>query len=158
MSSTENPKSVVDAEAFSVRRSIRIEASRERVWAAVTEPEQISLWFGRADFDGSGPGATGTLSWDDYGDVPVRVEAVDAPRSITYRWSNYDEPELPARVVEEHSTVFTFTLEVLEEGVATRLTVVETGFETVPDAAANLDSHRDGWDSELDELTELVER
>ena len=39
----------------------------------------------------------------------------------------------------------------------TQLTVVETGFETTSDPAANLESHRGGWDSELDELVAFVE-
>ena len=39
----------------------------------------------------------------------------------------------------------------------TELTVVETGFETTSDPSANLESHREGWDSELDKLVALLE-
>ena len=39
----------------------------------------------------------------------------------------------------------------------TELTVVETGFENTSDPAANLESHREGWDSELDKLVALLE-
>jgi len=39
----------------------------------------------------------------------------------------------------------------------TRLTVVESGFETTSDPVANLEDHRGGWDGELDKLVALLE-
>ncbi|WP_344065242.1 SRPBCC domain-containing protein [Microbacterium pumilum] len=153
---TTNEASVVDEGRFSVRRTIRIAAPVEKVWSAVTEPEHISLWFGTAVFDGAGVGASGTLTFPDYGAVPLRIEAIEAPRMVSYRWGNDDAlGELATEVDPEHSTVFTFTLESVPDG--TQLTVVETGFETTSDPAANLESHREGWDSELDKLVALLE-
>jgi len=155
MSMTINP-STIDQGTFSVRRTIRIAAPVGAVWSAVTEPEHISRWFGTAVLDGAGVGAHGTLTFPDYGAVPLRIEAIDAPRSISYRWGNDDAlGHLPDQVDAEHSTVFTFTLEEVSEG--TQLTVVETGFETTSNPAANLESHREGWNSELDKLVALLE-
>jgi uncharacterized protein YndB with AHSA1/START domain len=155
MSMTINP-SVVDEGQFTVRRSIRIAAPVEKVWSAVTEPAHISQWFGTAVLDGAGVGARGSLTFPDYGSVPLRIEAIDAPRMVAYRWGNDDAlGELAAEVDPEHSTVFTFTLTAVEGG--TELTVVETGFETTSDPTANLESHREGWDSELDKLVALLE-
>jgi uncharacterized protein YndB with AHSA1/START domain len=154
MDTTTNPPSVVDPDALTVTRSIRIAAPLARVWAAVTEPQLISGWFGEASFDSLDAGTMGSLTWDDHGSFPVRIEAVDEPRSISYRWSSPRSDDL-AEVDEEHSTVFTFTLEEVEGG--TSLTVVETGFGTSDDPAAHLESHRQGWNSELDELVALVE-
>ena len=75
---------------------------------------------------------------------------------MTYRWSNDDALGAPpAELDEEHSTVFTFTLEPVAGG--TVLTVVETGFDRTSDPVANLESHREGWDGELDKLVALVE-
>ncbi len=162
---TNNPASVVDEATFSVRRVITIAAPIEAVWAAVTEAEQppavteaehISKWFGEAALAGSGVGTLGTLSWDDYGTIPIRIEAMDAPTLVSYRWGNDDASGILADQIDDaHSTVFTFTLEPIETG--TRLTVVETGFETTSDPIANLESHREGWDFELDELVALLE-
>lgn len=153
---TVNPPAAVDSDALSVSRTIRIAAPVEKVWATITEPEHLSRWFGESVLTGREAGATGSLSWDDYGTIPVRIEAVDAPRSITYRWSNDDAARaLPPEVDDAVSTVFTFTLESVDGG--TQLTVVETGFETTSDPAGNLESHRGGWDSELDELVAYVE-
>ncbi|WP_243075453.1 SRPBCC domain-containing protein [Microbacterium sp. SS28] len=156
MSMTANPGSIVDEDRFVVRRTIRIDASVEKVWSAVTRPEHISQWFGQARFEGEGVGASGTLTFPGYGDVPIRVEAYDPPRSVTYRWGNDDAlGELKAELDETRSTVFTFTLE--EAAGATQLTVVESGFENTSDPTANLESHREGWDGELDKLVALLE-
>ena len=153
---TTNQPSVVDAEAFTVRRTIQIAAPVEKVWTAVTAPEHISRWFGEAAFDAFEVGALGTLSWPDEGAIPVRIEAIDEPRMVSYRWSNDDAlGTRPTEIDDAHSTVFTFTLEALDDGTA--LTVVETGFETTSDPAANLEDHRGGWDAELDELVALLE-
>ena len=148
--------STVDADRFTVRRSIRINAPQDKVWSAVTEPAHISQWFGAAALDGRGVGARGTLTFPDYGAVPVRIEAIDPPRAVTYRWSNDDAlGALPEELDEAHSTAFTFTLEQIPGG--TRLTVVETGFEVTSDPAANLENHRKGWNEELDKLIALLE-
>jgi uncharacterized protein YndB with AHSA1/START domain len=156
MSMTDNQASVVDAGGFAVTRTILIEASVEKVWRAITEPQYISRWFGRADFEGSDVGSTGTLTWPERHPVPVRIEASDEPRMVAYRWSNDDALGTPpADVDESNSTVFTFALEPL--GDSTRLTVTETGFDATSDPIGNLESHRQGWDSELDKLVALLE-
>ncbi|WP_156999130.1 SRPBCC domain-containing protein [Agromyces terreus] len=152
---TDNEASVIDEAAYTVRRTIRIGAAVERVWQAITEPEHISRWFGKAELDGSGPGARGSLTFENYGRVPLVIEAVDAPRSISYRWGNDDAAgELPAEV-GERSTVFTFTLEAVADG--TELTVVETGFDATSDPRSNMLDHAEGWVSELDKLVALLE-
>ena len=156
MSVTPNASAVVDEGSFTVRRTVQINATLEKVWAAITEPALISQWFGRAEFAGSGAGAVGTLTWDDHGSFPVRIEAIDEPLSITYRWSNDAAlGAIPESLDESSSTVFTFTLEATDDG--TQLTVVETGFENTTDALANLEDHRGGWNDELDELVALLE-
>lgn len=152
---TENPPAIVDADTFTVRRTITIAATPDAVWRAVTEPALISQWFGDAAFDGFSVGARGTLSWPDYGSALVRIEAIDEPRSVSYRWT-----ASPAKAGETDldalpNTVFTFTLQPLDG--ATQLTVVETGFDSVPSPAEALEDHRGGWIFELDELVVLLE-
>ncbi|KQQ66824.1 SRPBCC domain-containing protein [Microbacterium sp. Leaf320] len=148
--------SVIDAAGFTVRRSIRISAPLEKVWRAVAEPEHVSRWFGRTELDGAGVGATGTMTFGPDDVIPLRIEQIDEPRLISYRWSNDDAlGHRPAELDEETSTVFTFTLEPLDGG--TLLTVVETGFDRTSDAAVNMEEHRTGWDLELDKLVALVE-
>jgi uncharacterized protein YndB with AHSA1/START domain len=155
MSMTTNQPSVVDEDALTVTRTIRIAAPIEKVWSAVTDPAHISQWFGVTVLDGSGVGATGTMTFPDYGAVPLRVEAIDEPHLVTYRWGNDDAGELLDHVDDEQSTVFTFTL--LEIGSGTQLTVVETGFERTSNPLANARDHGTGWTDELDKLVALLE-
>jgi uncharacterized protein YndB with AHSA1/START domain len=153
---TTNPPAVVDEDRLTVRRTIRIAAPIEKVWAAVTEPEHISRWFGRTALDGAGVGASGTMTFEGRPAVPLRVEAIDPPTLVSYRWCNDDARERASDDVDdEQSTVFTFTLEPVDDG--TQLTVVETGFERTSDPLVNVRAHRTGWDSELDRLVDLLE-
>lgn len=157
VSMTENPASVVDENSFTVRRSIRINAPVEKVWQAITQPEHISRWFGRTVLDGVGVGAAGTMTFPDYGSIPLRVEEWDELRRVAYRWNNDDAlGSLPGQVEEKGSTVFTFTLDEVDGG--TQLDVIETGFENTSAPLENLESHRTGWNEELDKLVALVER
>ena len=156
MNTITNGPSVIDEGAFTVRRTISIAAPIDKVWTAVTDPAHISRWFGQASFDGSAAGSLGTLTWEGRDPIPVRIDAIDEPRMVAYRWANDDASGVvPADLDGAQATVFTFTLEPDPDG--TRLTVVETGFETTSDPIANLEDHAEGWVSELDKLVALLE-
>ena len=154
MTMTENQPSIVDTESFSVRRTISIAAPIERVWAAVTQPDLISRWFGdRTTLDNVEVGASGNFQWDGYGDFPFLIEELDPPHTIAYRWAN---DNTHATVLDPaNSTVFRFTLRPIDGG--TQLTVIETGFDSLSNPAASMEDNRGGWDSELDELVAFLE-
>lgn len=154
MENTQNPQAVIDAETFSVRRTIHINASQEKVWRTVTEPELISQWFGQITLTGTGAGARGTIGWPGERRVPIRVDTFNPHSEVSYRWCNEEGP-LPETVDEQRSTVFSFTLEATPDG--TRLTVIETGFEHTSDPGRLMTDHRGGWDAELDKLVALLE-
>ena len=139
-----------------IEREIVIDAPVEVVWSVVTEPEHIGRWFSdSADVD-LRPGGTAVLHWNTYGSVQARVERVEPPHFFSFRWA-VD----PGQDVDEgNSTLVEFSLRA--ERDATRLTVVETGFQDLarPDdeKQRHLDSHRRGWELELGELGEYVGR
>src|SRR6478752_6659706 len=118
MTMTANQASVVDAGEFTVTRTITIAAPIEKVWAAITEAEHIARWFGQtAVLDDVAVGAGGVFSFEGYGAFPVRIEELDPPRMIAYRWSNDDaRGTQPTEVDPDRSTVFRFTLEALDGG------------------------------------------
>lgn len=161
MTMTSNPPATIDDAAFAVRRTVTIAAPIEKVWAAVTQPQHLMRWFGqRAELPELAVGARGMLGFDGYGDYPLRVEELDPPHAVAYRWSNDDttapaDPAAPDEVVFERSTVFRFTLEAIPGGTA--LTVVETGFGDLSDPSAAMESNRGGWTHEIDELVAYVE-
>ncbi|TFB99330.1 hypothetical protein E3O42_13880 [Cryobacterium adonitolivorans] len=157
MTMTTNPPAVVDSGTFTVRRTITIQAPMDRVWEAITDARHIAAWFGQsAILDTVAVGARGVFSFEGVGDFPVLIEELEPPRLIAYRQSNDNTRAVdPARVSPERSTVFRFALE--PAGAGTQLTVVESGFDSLADPAAGMESNRGGWDAELDELVAYLE-
>ena len=136
-----------------VTRTVHIDASRARVWKALTDPDVMVKWFGDAvGFTALAAGATGSIDWDDYGSFPIEITEVVPDGSFGFRWSG-----IPAEQLDEYSTHVRFTL--ADAGTGTDVTVIESGFDTLPGGTRyrreRLDQHREGWDVELDELALL---
>ncbi|MBD5784742.1 SRPBCC domain-containing protein [Cellulosimicrobium terreum] len=149
---TTNEQAVIDQETFTVTRTVHVRATVDRVWAALTQEDLISQWFGqRATLPELRVGAEGVFGWDGHPDGPVRIEEYDEPSVFAIRWASPEGEPLR----EDNSTVARFTL--VPDGGATVLTVVETGFEHQADARAAMEDHRGGWTAELDELVDLLE-
>ena len=135
----------------SIERELILPVSRERVWAAITQPLGLAAWFGtRATVD-LRPGGAVTFVWD--GSIGVEhattavIEIVEPPRHFVFRWHPYDgeravsPPDGPTTRVE-------FTLDDHPEG--TRLRLVESGFASIP--AEFRERNTRGWERELGEL------
>ena len=147
MTADPNPRSVVDPDAFSVSRTITVAAPPAHVWEAITKPEHIAKWSAfTPSMDRIAVGGEGAWVLENFGSTPITIEELDPPFSISYRWG----PSGAAHVDPALSTTFRFTLEAIPDG--TRLTVVESGFEFLADPGEQLESHRQGWDSQLDAL------
>lgn len=146
---------IIDDQRFTVARTVRIRASRQRVWECLTSPDHLARWFGQsADFpDGVTEGATGTLGWTDHGDFPARIERVEPQTVFAFMWGTPGE-----EIREDNATTATFTL--ADEGDAVTLTVHETGFDTLGEQAqrrAVMEDNAQGWTEELDEFVAYVE-
>jgi uncharacterized protein YndB with AHSA1/START domain len=137
---------------LSITRTIEIAAPRERVWAALTTPELLTQWLGQEAVFEPTVGAHGSYRWTDWGYFPLVVEAVDAPSALSVRWAARPDGELS----DASSTVVHYTLESIPGG--TRLTVVETGFDSLDgDRQTAFDNNSQGWDEELGELKAFLE-
>ncbi|TDD08263.1 SRPBCC domain-containing protein [Nonomuraea diastatica] len=139
-----------------IEREIVIAAAPERVWPLVTEP---GFW---ATDDESIRGTMVTegqilvARHTQHGDFPMRVEKIDPPTYLAYRWmSAFPGEELR----EDNSTLVEFTL--TPEGEGTRLRVVESGFATLPTPEANqrnvIKDHTAGWEQCLAALAARAE-
>jgi uncharacterized protein YndB with AHSA1/START domain len=138
-----------------LEREIVIEAPVEVVWAVVTEAEHLSGWFGDSAEIELRPGGRLVLEWEEHGSVHGRVERVEPPRLFSFRWIRGSEAE----AADGNSTLVEFSLR--EEGDATRLRVVESGFRDLAaseeDKEEDVAGHRSGWKLELDELREYAQ-
>jgi uncharacterized protein YndB with AHSA1/START domain len=139
-----------------IEREIIIEASRERVWAVLTQPNHVKGWFGDAADIDLRPGGKAAFGWAEHGTHRAVIERVDEPNVFSYRWARDTDVD-PA---EGGSTLVEFTL--TEVPLGTLLRVVETGFASLHVTAADqekaLQGNSDGWTAELADLKEYAER
>ncbi|MFI9329451.1 SRPBCC domain-containing protein [Kitasatospora sp. NPDC052868] len=140
-----------------IERETLIEASLERVWSLVAEP---GFWVGDPE------SLAGTVAREgesmvarnaEYGDFPVRVEKVEPPTYLAYRWASaFPGQELG----EDNSTLVEFTLTPEDGGI--RLRVVESGFAALagsPELRGKaLKDNTDGWPQVLEAFRKRVEQ
>lgn len=114
-------------EKLAVERSIWIKAPQAKVWQAITDPEQVEKWFSPGTkWQGTGPKVGGrfyVLNPETGAEMYTQIiEVVDPPRRFVTR-ALPEAGNVPA--------VSTWTL--AEENGGTRLTLVYSGFELMPD-------------------------
>ncbi|HEY0537198.1 MAG TPA: SRPBCC domain-containing protein [Actinoallomurus sp.] len=139
-----------------IERETLIAASLERVWSLVAEP---GFWVAdKASLPGTvaKEGESMVAKNAEYGDFPVRVEKVEPPTYLAYRWASaFPGQELR----EDNSTLVEFTL--TTEGDKTRLRVVESGFAALAGSeelrGQALKDNTGGWPQELDALKTRAE-
>jgi uncharacterized protein YndB with AHSA1/START domain len=134
-----------------VRRELEIQAPRARVWAALTKPDELVRWFPtqRAEID-LRPGGEALFQWEEATGEAV-VDIVEPPGRLVFRWR-------PIGLGRPYTTV-SFTLEETLDGSATHVTLVETGFASLPDQIEQQSQagNDEGWAQELGELKAYLE-
>ncbi|GAA2782164.1 SRPBCC family protein [Kitasatospora paracochleata] len=139
-----------------IERETLIEAPLERVWTLVAEP---GFWVADEENLTGNPGQVGdsviarSAKW---GEFPVRVEKVQPPTYVAYRWASAFGGDT---VSEDNSTLVEFTL--IAEGDKTRLRVVESGFEALACSGERrtqaFESNTQGWPQVLDGVRSRIE-
>jgi uncharacterized protein YndB with AHSA1/START domain len=134
-------------EQFKVERSIWIEAPRERVWQAITDPAELAQWILPPTLGAEmKQGADNTILVSMGGmEIPVAVfEEIETPRHVR----SYGLPD--------HLISISYLLE--EENNGTRLTVTMNGFEKLP-ADARQDRVKPAgmaWEKALENLNAYI--
>ncbi|MDD2923798.1 SRPBCC family protein [Rhodoferax sp.] len=140
-----------------IERSIVINASRDRVWHALSNAEAFGTWFG-AKLEGQsfapGQRVRGQITVCGHEDAwfDVVIERIEPQNLLSYRWHPYAvEPSVDYD--EEEPTLVTFTLKDAPSN-GTLLTVVESGFDKVPPhrrlEAFRMNSR--GWEAQLNNI------
>jgi uncharacterized protein YndB with AHSA1/START domain len=140
-----------------IEREITIGASQERAWELLTEAEHLGKWFADAGAEiDLQPGGAVALHWDEHGTYRGRVERVEPPRFVSFRWAALGFPDSEPR--EGNSTLVEFTL--TPDGDGTRLRVTESGFDTLdwPEdkQREHREGNREGWEIKTRELAEYA--
>jgi uncharacterized protein YndB with AHSA1/START domain len=151
-----------------IEKRILLRAPRERVWRAIGDATEFGNWFGVEFEGGFVPGAQmrGRIKptiadrevakmQEKYAGMPMAffVERVEPMSLFAFRWHPFAiDPSVDYS--SEPMTLVTFTLEPVEDG--TLLTVVETGFDSMPLArrADAFEANEEGWDA----MVKVVEK
>jgi uncharacterized protein YndB with AHSA1/START domain len=141
-----------------IEQEILIDAPVDVVWRAVTEPEQVSVWFSdEVDLE-TKPGYEGALTFTDHATkhshiAHITVQSVEPERFWSYRW----EHEAGTTAADGNSLLVEFTL--TPEGEGTRLRVVESGLESIGWPQERRDTHAqehtEGWAIHLGRLRDM---
>lgn len=142
-----------------IKTDIELDAPIERVWTALTDYRDFGSWF-RVALDGPfirGKPTSGQVTYPGFEGCTWRVEVreMDKPTRFSFAW----HPHAVDRSVDystEPMTLVEFTLECL--GERTRLTVVESGFDALPEARRWLAmrENKKGWEIQSENIAEHV--
>jgi uncharacterized protein YndB with AHSA1/START domain len=116
-----------------IEKTIVLRAPQARVWRALTTAEEFGAWFGVKLEGAFTPGArvAGKISTPGYEHLTmeIMVERVEPERLFSYRWHPYAiDPGVDYS--KEPTTLVEFQLSEVSNG--TRLTLVESGFDSLP--------------------------
>jgi uncharacterized protein YndB with AHSA1/START domain len=124
--------------ALPVDESIDVEASPERVWRVLADPELLAAWWYGMDLTVA-PGGGFEERWlDEQGDERItrgRVESCVPGQELVLSWADDDW---------QATTWVEITISAVTR-TTSRLRIRHLGWEKLPDGASLADAHRDGW-------------
>lgn len=138
-----------------IERAILINASRERVWSVLSEPAFLGRWFGNGEPVKIDLRPGGLLVFDHgiHGAIPARIQTVEPPRLLSWRWSQGAAGEEPDG---SNATLVEFTLTEDDSTEGTWLTMIESGFAHLglltEEAADRHRANSQNWPGKLDQL------
>ena len=137
-----------------IERTILLPVPRERVWDAVTKPERLAHWFGVVSAMDFRVGGAIQITWENERcPYPGVIEVIEEPQRFAFRWPSYAVSHPRLTFATAPSTLVEITLEERAEG--TLLTLVESGFASLPQPIPVEETKRsnyDGWQECLNGL------
>lgn len=136
-----------------IQKEIVLKAERSRVWKAISDPIEFGKWF-KVDMSDmkfeAGKPVHAKMTYPGYEGLPfdMVIDRIEPERLFSFRWHpyaidpNYDYSFEPMTLIE-------FELEDVEGG--TRLTVRESGFDSIPLArrAEAFRMNSQGWAEQI---------
>ena len=136
-----------------IERKILLNASRKKVWDALTDAEQFGQWFGialKGKVFVEGETVEAPITYPGYEHViwKARIERILPQTLFSFRWHPFAVDDT-IDYEKENPTLVEFTIEDHAPGILLR--VVESGFNEIPDArrqkAFKMNSR--GWDEQM---------
>jgi uncharacterized protein YndB with AHSA1/START domain len=142
-----------------IQKVVPLDAPRPRVWRALTDVTQFNAWFGVNLASPFTPGAevSGKLAIRNYehATMTIWIESMEPEHFFSFRWHPY-AVEADVDYSGEPTTLVSFTLE--EAGAGTLLTIVESGFDAIPEArrAKAFAMNSGGWDGQARNIQKFL--
>ena len=142
-----------------IQKQVTLDVPRSRVWRALTDVAQFNAWFGVSLTTPFTPGAevSGKISVRNYDRVTMTIwiETMEPERLFSFRWHPY-AIEQGIDYSAEPTTLVSFTLEEVAGG--TRLTIVETGFDAIPESrrAKAFSMNSSGWAGQAENIRKFL--
>lgn len=130
----------------------RLRAERTAAWSYLSEADRRAEWWPELELEPRVGGAISERWSEESGETSVSRDASGAVdvwvegHAIGFRWREAGD---------ERDTAVLMTLRT--QGMDTGITVTETGFDALPDAAARAAASQDGWQVLLRDLTAALE-
>lgn len=145
----------------SITKQIEIKASITRVWAALTDYREFGSWF-RVDLESPfevGEITTGRMTYPGSEGMlfTVQVLAMDEPNFFSFRWPWDEHNLLDSEAALEQTILVEFSLTKISTG--TRLQVVESGFERVPEnqRVNMIRGNTEGWEIQTKNIRDYLQ-
>jgi len=142
-----------------IEKQVTLNATRSRVWRALTDVAQFNAWFGVTLTSPFTPGAevSGKLNARGYDHLTITIwiETLEPERFFSFRWHPYAiDPDVDYSA--EPTTLVSFTLEDAAGG--TQLTIVESGFDAIPESrrAKAFASNSGGWAGQAENIRKFL--
>lgn len=142
-----------------IEKTTDVKAPIERVWRALTDHEEFGQWFKVRLDDPFVPGgeSTGMITYPGYEHIKwhATVIRMEPPHVFAYTWPHPEE--MGGEAEGAPTTLVEFRLEEIHDG--TRVTVVESGFDALPDGrgAEAMRRNEGGWAEQMTNIKAHVE-
>ena len=142
-----------------IEKQFTVNASRSKVWRAISDSSEFGTWFGVELDRPFTPGATvfGRLTIEGYQHVTLEIliDRIEPEHYFSYRWHPYAiDPAVD--YTAEPTTLVEFRLEDTADG--TSVTITESGFDHLP-ASRRAEAFRmneSGWNGQAKNLAAYV--
>jgi uncharacterized protein YndB with AHSA1/START domain len=125
-----------------IRRTWSFRSSPERVWRAFSDSHEFITWWGGQEIPEIREGYEGWFSWPTEGRFAMRIDRVEPPAYLAWRWSIQ-----PGVAFEDSGEVLRTEWAILPAaGGGTDVHLLETGFR----GPKNFGENSQGWDGDVE--------
>jgi uncharacterized protein YndB with AHSA1/START domain len=124
-----------------ISRTWTFRADPERVWRAFGDPDELRAWWGGTEPVEIRPGFEGWFAWPTEGRFAMRIERVEPPTYLSWRWTTTPD----AALADADEVLLTEWVIVPDEGGGTTVRLLETGFR----GPKNHEMNSGGWDTDV---------